>query len=56
LVGGLEISVGELHSLVKTLKDQVKALVSKNLMMKGWMETMMVTKEKMLVTLPALQR
>jgi hypothetical protein len=55
-VGGLQISFGELCSSVKTLENKVKALVSENLMMKGWMETMMVTKEKMLVMLPALQR
>ena len=55
-VAGLQVSVGELHASVKSMEEQMRILASENKMIWGWMEMMMIAKEKMLVTLPVVQQ
>ena len=55
-VAGLQVSVGELCASVKSMEEQMRILASENKMIQGWMEMMMIAKEKMLVMLPAVQQ
>jgi hypothetical protein len=48
LVAGLQVSVSKLHALVKLMEEQMRILASENKMIQGWMETMMIPKDKTL--------
>ena len=49
-LGGLQISVSDLRVSMKSMEEKMRNLAAENKMIRGWMETMMVVKEKMLVT------